>query len=286
MENADLKGQIQEKVFVTTSLQNELRRLKGKHVLDNATIITNATTIAQGMFKLDIEPISHRLKNNRDAHEDYLKKTIENTDTIRGLVERARKQNPSKSLLDSACKFIKHVQELFTPMKVVHLKETTSNSVVTPKPEIKVYSRRPKQIKTVGSSKKAKIVESRNANNSKPNHSWGSNAIDVPSCSSLVNDRLSRVFSGSRDTNLYTISLDDMLKTSPICLLSKALKTKSWLWHRRLSYLNSGTLNKLAKDGIARGIPKVNFKKDHLCSTCALGKSKKSSHQPKAEDTN
>ncbi|GJZ27695.1 hypothetical protein Tco_0572342, partial [Tanacetum coccineum] len=40
------------------------------------------------MFKLDIEPISPRLKNNRDAHEDYLKKTIENTDTIHGLVER------------------------------------------------------------------------------------------------------------------------------------------------------------------------------------------------------
>ncbi|GJZ42763.1 hypothetical protein Tco_0590018 [Tanacetum coccineum] len=90
-ENKDLKGQIQEKVFVTTSLQSELSRLKGKHVLDNAIRITNATTIAPGMFKLDIDPLSHRLKNNRDAHEDYLKKTIENTDTIRGLVECARK---------------------------------------------------------------------------------------------------------------------------------------------------------------------------------------------------
>ncbi|GKA91145.1 retrovirus-related pol polyprotein from transposon TNT 1-94, partial [Tanacetum coccineum] len=89
----------------------------------------------------------------------------------------------------------------------------------------------------------------------------------------------------SRDTNLYTISLDDMLKTSPICLLSKASKTKSWLWHRRLSHLNFGTLNKLAKDGLARGIPKLKFQKDHLCSACALGKSKKSSHQPKAKDT-
>ncbi|GJT83409.1 putative ribonuclease H-like domain-containing protein [Tanacetum coccineum] len=91
---------------------------------------------------------------------------------------------------------------------------------------------------------------------------------------------------GSRDTNLYTISLDDMLKTSTICLLSKASKTKSWLWRRRLSHLNFGTLNKLAKDGLARGIPKLKFQKDHLCSACALGKSKKSSHQPKAEDTN
>ncbi|GJT65690.1 retrovirus-related pol polyprotein from transposon TNT 1-94 [Tanacetum coccineum] len=92
--------------------------------------------------------------------------------------------------------------------------------------------------------------------------------------------------SGSRDTNLYIISLDDMLKTSLICLLSKASKTKSWLWHRQLSHLNFGTLNKLAKDGLARDIPKLKFQKDHLCSTCALGKSKKSSHQPKAEDTN
>ncbi|GKA09888.1 retrovirus-related pol polyprotein from transposon TNT 1-94 [Tanacetum coccineum] len=45
------------------------------------------------MFKLDIEPISHRHKNIGYAHEDYLKKTIENADTIRGLVERARKHN-------------------------------------------------------------------------------------------------------------------------------------------------------------------------------------------------
>ncbi|GKC66870.1 retrovirus-related pol polyprotein from transposon TNT 1-94, partial [Tanacetum coccineum] len=59
------------------------------------------------------------------------------------------------------------------------------------------------------------------------------------------------LLSGSRDTNLYTFSLDDMLKTSPVCLLSKASKTKSWLWHRRLSHLNFGTINKLAKDGLA-----------------------------------
>ncbi|GJS41285.1 retrovirus-related pol polyprotein from transposon TNT 1-94 [Tanacetum coccineum] len=69
-------------------------------------------------------------------------------------------------------------------------------------------------------------------------------------------------------------------------VISGASKTKSWLWHRRLSHLNFGTLNKLAKDGLARGIPRLKFQKDHLCSACALGKSKKSSHQPKAEDTN
>ncbi|GJW40100.1 retrovirus-related pol polyprotein from transposon TNT 1-94 [Tanacetum coccineum] len=43
---------------------------------------------------------------------------------------------------------------------------------------------------------------------------------------------------GSRGNNLYTLSIEDMMASSPICLLSKASKTKSWLWHRRLSHLN------------------------------------------------
>nr|GEY61313.1 hypothetical protein [Tanacetum cinerariifolium] len=75
------------------------------------------------------------------------------------------------------------------------------------------------------------------------------------------------------DSNLeYTLSLGDMIVSSPICLLSKALKTKSWLWHRRLSHLNFGALNHLAKHGLVRGLPKLTSKKYHLCSACAMGK--------------
>ncbi|GJT31286.1 retrovirus-related pol polyprotein from transposon TNT 1-94 [Tanacetum coccineum] len=77
-----------------------------------------------------------------------------------------------------------------------------------------------------------------------------------------------------------------MMASSPICLLSKASKTKSWLWHRRLSHLNFGAINHLAKNGLVRGLPKLKFEKDHLCSACAMGKSKKQSHKPKSEDTN
>nr|GEV79764.1 retrovirus-related Pol polyprotein from transposon TNT 1-94 [Tanacetum cinerariifolium] len=46
------------------------------------------------------------------------------------------------------------------------------------------------------------------------------------------------LLTGSRGNNLYTLSLQNMMASSPICLLSKASKTKSWLWHRRLSHLN------------------------------------------------
>ncbi|GKC18146.1 retrovirus-related pol polyprotein from transposon TNT 1-94 [Tanacetum coccineum] len=415
----ELKGQSQEKDTVIRKLKDKIKSLSGKDSVENVRkdideIETINIELEHRMFKLDIEPISPRLKNNKDAHEVYIEKTIEYTDTLHGFVESAKTQNPSEPLLESVCMFTKHVQELLvyvsqtcpsspkpsgklvavTPMNKdkrvrfaepvtsssnipkqtdslktkdsnkplltsTGVKPTTSASgskpsgntknnritrppssnqknkvedhsrkvksslnktnfvfepisnalvkhsvrnakfesicaicnkclfdanhdmclidfvndvnvrskskskrnkmrkawkptVETPKPEIKVYSRRPKQIKLVGSSKKAKIVESKIANNSESTHLWGSNATDVPSSSSLVNDRLSRSSSGSRDTNLYTISLDDMLKTSPICLLSKASKTKRWLWHRRLSHLNFGTLNKLAKDGLAR----------------------------------
>nr|GFC30181.1 integrase, catalytic region, zinc finger, CCHC-type, peptidase aspartic, catalytic [Tanacetum cinerariifolium] len=39
------------------------------------------------------------------------------------------------------------------------------------------------------------------------------------------------LLTGSQGNNLYTLSLQDMMASSPICLLSKASKTKSWLWH-------------------------------------------------------
>ncbi|GKC26946.1 retrovirus-related pol polyprotein from transposon TNT 1-94 [Tanacetum coccineum] len=85
-------------------------------------------------------------------------------------------------------------------------------------------------------------------------------------------------------TNLYTLSLEDMLKSSPICLFPK-LQRPNGLWHRRLSHLNFGIINQLAKQGLVRGLPKLKYEKDHLCSACSLRKSKKHSHKPKSENS-
>ncbi|GKA86883.1 retrovirus-related pol polyprotein from transposon TNT 1-94 [Tanacetum coccineum] len=78
------------------------------------------------------------------------------------------------------------------------------------------------------------------------------------------------LLTGSRGNNLYTLSIGDMLASSPICLLSKASKTKSWLWHRRLSHMNFGAINHLARHCLVRSLPKLKFEKDHLCSACAI----------------
>ncbi|GKD70778.1 integrase, catalytic region, zinc finger, CCHC-type containing protein, partial [Tanacetum coccineum] len=90
---------------------------------------------------------------------------------------------------------------------------------------------------------------------------------------------------GSRGSNLYTLSLEDMMFSFPICLLSKASKTKSWLWHQRLSHLNFDYITTLANQGLVRRLSILKFQKDPLCSACALGKSKKHSYKPKVEDS-
>ncbi|GKD10301.1 retrovirus-related pol polyprotein from transposon TNT 1-94 [Tanacetum coccineum] len=75
---------------------------------------------------------------------------------------------------------------MITSANIVPPKKTTSHSVETQKPKLKVYRRKPKNVKNIGSSKKAKTAKSKNANHSEPNHTWGSNATDIPFSSSLV----------------------------------------------------------------------------------------------------
>nr|GEV91258.1 integrase, catalytic region, zinc finger, CCHC-type, peptidase aspartic, catalytic [Tanacetum cinerariifolium] len=90
----------------------------------------------------------------------------------------------------------------------------------------------------------------------------------------------------SHGSNLYTISVEDMMKSTLVCLLSKASKTRSWLWHCHLNQLNFGTSNDLTRKDLVRGLPRLKFEKDHLCSACQLEKSKKHTHLPKTENTN
>ncbi|GKE55103.1 retrovirus-related pol polyprotein from transposon TNT 1-94, partial [Tanacetum coccineum] len=178
--------------------------------------------------------------------------------------------------------------------------------VVAPKHVVtRVYTRRPKVYKSVLNSN-PKVVKSMTANRMELGTSWGSDTSIAPSSSSFIDCRLSKLFCvfglwmlqahdrrslsahqfRSRGTNLYSLSIGDMMMSSPICLLSKATKTKSWLWHRRLSHLNFGAINHLARHGLVCGLPRLKFEKDHLCSACPMGKNKKESHKPKSEDTN
>ncbi|GJR22083.1 retrovirus-related pol polyprotein from transposon TNT 1-94 [Tanacetum coccineum] len=90
---------------------------------------------------------------------------------------------------------------------------------------------------------------------------------------------------GSRTTNLYSILLNDMMSASPVCLLTKASSTKSWLWHRRLNHLNFGTLNELAQNDLVRGLPMLKYDKT-IVSILTASKSKKAITSTKGGNTN
>ncbi|GJU29882.1 retrovirus-related pol polyprotein from transposon TNT 1-94 [Tanacetum coccineum] len=63
--------------------------------------------------------------------------------------------------------------------------------------------------------------------------------------------------------------------------MAKATPTQAWLWHRRLSHLNFDYINLLLKKDIVIGLPKLEYVKDQLCSSCELSKAKRSSFKTK-----
>ncbi|GJU31411.1 retrovirus-related pol polyprotein from transposon TNT 1-94 [Tanacetum coccineum] len=249
VEINDLIAQLQEKVFVITTLKNDLKKFKGKDIVDNAAQVSNATTIAPEIYKLDLVILAPKVKNNR-----------------------------------------------LTATKKVPLRVPIPLEVVAPKQVVtRVYTRRPKVPKSVLNSN-PKVAKSMTANRMEPRTSRGSDTSVAPILFFsyrlqvvqivLCNDQVAKIMGyGNYQIGNVTVS-KDMMVSSPICLWSKATKTKSWLWHRRLSYLNFGAINHLARHGLVRSLPKLKFDKDYLCSACSMGKSKKQSHKPKSEDTN
>ncbi|GJR01631.1 retrovirus-related pol polyprotein from transposon TNT 1-94 [Tanacetum coccineum] len=149
----------------------------------------------------------------------------------------------------------------------VPLRKPTALNNETPKPVITlVYSRKPRKSKTNDSVSKSKIgnvtisrvyyVEGLGHNLFSVRQFCDSNlevAFRQHTCF-IRNLEGVDLLTGSRGNNLYTLSLGDMMVSSPICLLSKASKTKSWLWHRRLSHLNFGAINHLARHGPQNGV--------------------------------
>nr|GEZ29977.1 hypothetical protein [Tanacetum cinerariifolium] len=92
-----------------------------------------------------------------------------------------------------------------------------------------------------------------------------------------VNDLLT----GSHGTDLYSITLQDTNCPNLICLMAKASSSQACLWHRRLSHLNFENINLLSKNDIVVGLPKLKFIKDHICSSCELGKANRKSFYSK-----
>nr|GEW17090.1 integrase, catalytic region, zinc finger, CCHC-type, peptidase aspartic, catalytic [Tanacetum cinerariifolium] len=359
------------------------------------------TVLAPGKYAIDVEPFPSRLRNNREAHLDYLRHLKESVKTIREIVEEAKVVRPLDSSSVSACRYTKHSQELLEYAIVTCLQDShqrdkkhaptplirknqvtfseqcdTSNSnthkhvtkLNTQKTNVPVppstgvnrcidasgsqpmSNTKKNKISPAKGVNKMKVEEHHRTNKShlrtsnRIDSSSRSKSTDTPSiynicnvvrkvkqvlkpkqvrqvwkptgkvaqivlwyldscCSKHMTGDRSRLMNfmkkfieivrfrndhfvaimgygdyvisdsvifrkhscyvrdtdgvklikGSRGSNLYTISVEDMIKSFPICLLSKASKNKSWLWHRRLNRLNFGTINDLTRKDLVRG---------------------------------
>nr|GEV16049.1 retrovirus-related Pol polyprotein from transposon TNT 1-94 [Tanacetum cinerariifolium] len=318
----DLPKVIMEKVLVITALKDNLRKLKGKAVVDDAV---PSHPINLKLLKVDVAPLAPKLQNNRTVHSDYLRHTQEKTTTLREIVEQGRSLNPLNTSLDYACKYTKRIQEL-----LIIIRQTC--------PCINNFGDKLMAMTPMNKSRRVRFTEPvTSSGNTNIKLASASNVIQIvlwyldSSCSKhMTGDRsqltnfvnkflgtvkfgndhvvkimgygnyqignvtISRVYfveglghnlfsvgqfydsdlevafhqhtcfihnikgvdllNGSQGNNLYTLSLGDMMASSPICLV--------------------------------RGLPKLKFENDHLCSECAMGKSKKKSHKTKSEDTN
>ncbi|GJY76115.1 retrovirus-related pol polyprotein from transposon TNT 1-94 [Tanacetum coccineum] len=124
-------AQSQENDTVIRKLKDRINPLSGKDSVENVKKDIDEIETINIELEHNIEPISHRLKNNRDAHEVYLEKTIENTNTLRGLELLVNVSKTCPSLTKSCEKLV-----AVTPMnkdKKVRFAEPVISSSNIPK---------------------------------------------------------------------------------------------------------------------------------------------------------
>ncbi|GKF96075.1 hypothetical protein Tco_0288810, partial [Tanacetum coccineum] len=100
VEISDFNASLQEKVLIITALKDDLRKLKGKALVDN---VVTKHFIDPEMLKIDVEPITPKLLNIKTAYSAYIKHTQEEAIVLRDLVEQVKSKYPLDQSLESAC---------------------------------------------------------------------------------------------------------------------------------------------------------------------------------------
>nr|GEY03454.1 hypothetical protein [Tanacetum cinerariifolium] len=80
----------------------EAHRELPKDIVDNAAQVSNAATIAPGVYKLDPVTLALKDKNNKKTYIYYLKHTMEQAAILREIFEQAKSLNPLDSAFYSA----------------------------------------------------------------------------------------------------------------------------------------------------------------------------------------
>ncbi|GJX20444.1 retrovirus-related pol polyprotein from transposon TNT 1-94 [Tanacetum coccineum] len=209
--NKDKRVRLAEPVTYSSYIPKQTDYLKTKD--SNKTLLTSTglkpTTSVSGSKPLGntknnriTRPPSSNQKNKVEDHSRKVKSSLNKMNFVFEAVSNALvKYSVRNTKFESICATCRNFTIIgnrcpltrITLNKIVPPNETTSAPVATPTSRILIYSRRPKATRSVGSSSKVKIVESKTSNSKEPKQSWGSTVFDVPS-TSLNDYRLSKLF--------------------------------------------------------------------------------------------
>ncbi|GJR60560.1 hypothetical protein Tco_1502722, partial [Tanacetum coccineum] len=179
-ENVDL----QEKVLAIEALENELKKIKGKHVVDSVAPKPKIITIAPGMFNVAVKPLPPKLFKNKEAHIDYIHKSRENANVLLEIVEEVRASNPSDGKLDLACKYVERIQEelvyvydtcpcLATPkQRLIAFTQKNKGSKIKPADPVISSQHREKLVVVTPKNKQKKFSFAKPFASSSNNHKW------------------------------------------------------------------------------------------------------------------
>nr|GEW90881.1 hypothetical protein [Tanacetum cinerariifolium] len=117
-------------------LYDSIKITRAKHIeqvtkltAENVTLKTSVSkakvqppVLTRTKHAVDVKPIVPRLRNNRDAHLDYLRHLKKSVKTIRDIVEEAKVVRPLDRSIVYACRYTKHSQELLEKKQVTATK--------------------------------------------------------------------------------------------------------------------------------------------------------------------
>ncbi|GJV77427.1 retrovirus-related pol polyprotein from transposon TNT 1-94 [Tanacetum coccineum] len=98
IETINIELDHREKALAITALKDELRKLKGKALVDND--VSNHPSDPE-MHQVNMEPITLKLLNKRSSHSAYIKHTQEEAAVLRDLVNHIKAHYPLDSALES-----------------------------------------------------------------------------------------------------------------------------------------------------------------------------------------
>ncbi|GJS40881.1 integrase, catalytic region, zinc finger, CCHC-type containing protein [Tanacetum coccineum] len=163
-EISDLNASLQEKALAITALKDELRKLKGKALVDNN--VSNHPSDPE-LHQVNVEPITPKLLNKRTAHSAYIKHSQEEAAVLRDLVDHIKANYPLDPLLESACKYTKLIQEMLSKIsKTCPSINSSGEQLVAVTPMNKV--KRVRFTEPVTSSRNTKTAHTSNLASNKP----------------------------------------------------------------------------------------------------------------------